>query len=68
MPYTAPDFKKSAFNCPHCGAFAEMTWAQEKFTMFNSWRMTPIRVSYCSHIADDLPIGRRLRILKVLIL
>ena len=24
--YTAPEFKKEAFNCPHCGAFAHMQW------------------------------------------
>lgn len=24
--YTVPEFKKKAFNCPHCGAFAHMKW------------------------------------------
>lgn len=24
--YTAPEFWKDAFNCPHCGAFAHMKW------------------------------------------
>ena len=24
--YTAPEFKKEAFNCPHCGAYAHMEW------------------------------------------
>lgn len=24
--YIAPKFKKGAFNCPHCGAFAHMRW------------------------------------------
>jgi hypothetical protein len=24
--YTAPEFRKAAFNCPHCGAYAHMEW------------------------------------------
>ena len=30
--YTAPEFKKEAFNCPHCGAFAHMEWIEIKNT------------------------------------
>ena len=27
MPkYVEPDFRKNAFNCPRCGAFANQTW------------------------------------------
>ena len=28
--YTAPDFNKDAFNCPHCGAFAHMKWVSHE--------------------------------------
>ena len=28
--YTAPDFDKDAFNCPHCGAFAHMKWVSNE--------------------------------------
>lgn len=28
MTYTAPEFRKAAFNCPHCGAYAHQTWSQ----------------------------------------
>ena len=28
--YTAPEFKKAAFNCPHCGAFSHMEWFEIK--------------------------------------
>jgi len=49
MTYTAPEFQKSAFNCPHCGAFAKMTWAQESIYMFGNRHTTPIWASYCSH-------------------
>jgi hypothetical protein len=26
LPYTPPEYQKSAFNCPYCGAFARQTW------------------------------------------
>jgi len=29
--YTAPEYNKTAFNCPHCGAFAEQKWASLHF-------------------------------------
>src|SRR4051812_33213984 len=28
MPYTAPEFQRDAFNCPHCDAYAVMDWSQ----------------------------------------
>jgi len=26
MSYTGPKYKKSAFNCPHCNAYAKQYW------------------------------------------
>ena len=51
--YTAPDFKKVAFNCPHCGVFAYMEWTTQDCSVYyqaicahckkNSfWRVTRI--------------------------
>lgn len=30
-PYTPPTFKTTAFNCPHCGAFANQYWSDTYF-------------------------------------
>jgi hypothetical protein len=51
--YTAPKFMKSAFNCPHCGAFAHMKWqSKDHFVYYQAicdhckeyslWRVTEI--------------------------
>ena len=32
--YTAPDFDKDAFNCPHCGAFAHMRWLSQNTLVY----------------------------------
>ena len=54
--YTAPKFMKSAFNCPHCGAFAHMQWVtQDRLVYYQAicahckkyslWRVTQINGS-----------------------
>lgn len=51
--YTAPEFGKAAFNCPHCGAFAHMQWqSKDHFVYYQAicahceeyslWRVTQI--------------------------
>ena len=51
--YTAPEFKKEAFNCPHCGAYAHMKWrSEDRFVYYQAicahceeyslWRVTEI--------------------------
>ncbi len=51
--YTAPEFQDSAFNCPHCGAYAHMEWqSKDRFVYYQAicahceeyslWRVTQI--------------------------
>ena len=50
--YTAPEFKKEAFNCPHCGAYAHMQWIEIKkyYGPFNSQSIpTAYKCALCSH-------------------
>lgn len=49
MTYYPPQFRKSAFNCPHCGVFAEMTWSQQSIRLFQYIKDTSVWGSYCSH-------------------
>ena len=50
--YTAPEFKKEAFNCPHCGAFSYMEWIEIK-KYYGPLNSQPIPNAYkcalCSH-------------------
>ncbi len=54
--YTAPEFWKAAFNCPHCGAFAHMRWLSQNTLVYyqaicdhckeySLWRVTKINDS-----------------------
>ena len=54
--YTAPEFYKKAFNCPHCGAFAHMKWQSKEPSVYyqaicdhckkdSFWRVTKINDS-----------------------
>ena len=50
--YTAPEFGKAAFNCPHCGAYAHMQWIEIKkyYGPFNSQSIpTAYKCALCSH-------------------
>ena len=51
--YTAPEFKKEAFNCPHCGAYAHMEWQSKELRVYyqatcvnckeySLWRVTQV--------------------------
>lgn len=51
--YTAPEFGKAAFNCPHCGAYAHMKWITQDCLVYyqaicahceqySFWRVTQI--------------------------
>lgn len=47
QPYTAPAVNVSAFNCPHCNAFASQNWFN---SMTSSGGMiTGFRIAVCTH-------------------
>lgn len=49
IPFTPPTFKKSAFNCPHCGAYANQHWS-DGFHQVNSWvNIKNFKYSECTH-------------------
>jgi hypothetical protein len=53
MSYNQPVFKKSAFNCPHCNAYANMYWGRLLHNIFNSgYKSTPLFASYCTHCKE----------------
>lgn len=47
--YTAPSFKASAFNCPFCGAYANMLWYQLAFNNRGMRHSIPMWISVCIH-------------------
>jgi hypothetical protein len=53
--YVSAKFRKSAFNCPLCGAYAQFTWSVTRadFYIHGSTR-TCIEVSMCGHCEDAL--------------
>ena len=52
MPYIPPEFKKSAFNCPYCNAYANMVWGFLRHTLFQGYKYTPIYVCFCTHCKE----------------
>ena len=48
--YTAPEFKKEAFNCPHCGAYAHMEWIDiYQNHGYNDITDLPYECALCQH-------------------
>ena len=51
--YTAPEFKKEAFNCPHCGAYAHMEWIDiYQNHGYNDITDLPYECALCQHCAQ----------------
>jgi len=58
MMYVAPEFKKTAFNCPYCHAYASMSWSQLSRAINQllhvlqskpNLEATPIHACCCTH-------------------
>ena len=51
--FVSPEFYLRAFNCPHCGAYANMYWSytQNRFGQYGE--RTPIHESRCAHCKAD---------------
>jgi Domain of unknown function (DUF4145) len=48
-PYTSPALELSAFNCPHCEAFANQGWGNPQAVINGAVQGMPFRVAVCSH-------------------
>ncbi len=46
-PYVSPEMNASGYNCPHCGAYAQQTWATPY--VVSDGPITNLRYGYCSH-------------------
>lgn len=51
MPYTPPEFNKSAFNCPFCNAYAQMVWAQ--LLKGGTREYALVHAARCSHCSEE---------------
>lgn len=55
-PTTPPTYKKSAFNCPFCGAYARMIWgkarAHNSFAN-NAWNVAGVDFANCTHCDQE---------------
>ncbi len=48
--YVEPTFRKSAFNCPLCNAYAKQSWSPIQFYLSNRWIGTSdLIIAMCSH-------------------
>ena len=62
--YTAPEFQDSAFNFPHCGAYAHMEWTTRDYLVYyqaicahceeySLWRVTRTNFDGFQYSADE---------------
>lgn len=50
IPYTHPTFELSAFNCPHCGAYANQSWSTIYYGNGGGVTAIPyLKYSQCKH-------------------
>jgi hypothetical protein len=48
-PYTPPTFQNTAFNCPHCGAFASQFWSNTYFQSNGFGKIAGLDYCRCTH-------------------
>ncbi len=48
IPYKAPKYNLSSFNCPHCQAFSSQHWV-DVYAGFRGDNMDKIKLSFCDH-------------------
>jgi predicted RNA-binding Zn-ribbon protein involved in translation (DUF1610 family) len=53
IPYTPPTFDKSAFNCPHCGAYANQFWS-EGYSNDKFKKIENFKYSTCNHCGQNI--------------
>jgi len=49
IPYTAPAWKKTAFNCPFCNAYANQIWCDLSYYSGGYSSLENADVSFCTH-------------------
>ncbi len=49
IPFEPPAFQKTAFNCPHCGAFAQQTWHDFTYIGRGFQSSPAVKLAFCKH-------------------
>jgi len=52
IPYTAPSFKSTSFNCPFCNAFANQAWFQLEYYDGSRPNLPNAYACFCLHCKD----------------
>ncbi|KFE50771.1 DUF4145 domain-containing protein [Pseudomonas syringae] len=53
--YVPASFHATAFNCPHCGAYAQFKWSPLRADMYiHGTAVTGLKVSLCGHCDDPV--------------
>ena len=53
IPYAAPKYEETAFNCPRCGAYARQVWAIINYVIGITWYpANDLQIVVCSHCTE----------------
>lgn len=52
MDYVAPEFQLSAFNCPYCKAFAQVTWVPLTYLTTQGYKTSPYTMCVCTNCSN----------------
>ena len=59
--YTPPTFRISAFNCPHCQAYAKQSWFDALYRPNSMYLINGLTSCYCEHCNDySLWLGEKM--------